>query len=537
MSKVFNDPIWGHIELSPLSIKVIDTPIFQRLRDLSQLGNVSAVFPAASNKRFEHSLGVAHLARSFIKKLRENQPSLGITDVDVLCVELAGLVHDLGHGPYSHMFDGIVLPQLGAPNYFCHEHASVQLFDLLIREYKLEGAFARYGLGEREIQLVKELILGDEEESVGIENFKWIGPSPKKAFMFDIVANKRNGVDVDKMDYFFRDAHLLNIPVSFDAMRLMRFARVYMVKREDSSASDVSPGEAATEICFHKKESWNVFEFFHSRYSLYKRAYLHKVSTGIDMMIAESLCLANDYITVPGKDGKATKMSECWCDMHAYWRFTEYITRQIYHSCDPNLAASRAYIERILRRDIFVCVSEYILDDTEASRQIKSGTVLAGLRAVRDAFDPSDEQYEAVQRVRHEDIFAAVIKMGWGSNGNPVDRVAFYLPEKSSSSSSSSTQDSARSQSSGGGGVSGSQASEAELETVDVGVVERDHLSRLLPTRYEERVVRMYASRKELVEGCSAIFRRWVESAVGKAPPSPLSPMSKRRRTGSHDDD
>lgn len=65
---IFNDPIHGHYELSPLSIKIIDTPQFQRLRDISQLGPTYYVFPGASSKRFEHCLGVAHLSRVFIRK-------------------------------------------------------------------------------------------------------------------------------------------------------------------------------------------------------------------------------------------------------------------------------------------------------------------------------------------------------------------------------------------------------------------------------------------------------------------------------------
>jgi HD superfamily phosphohydrolase len=94
--KIFNDAIHGHFELSALSVKVMDTPQYQRLRDLSQLGGVYYVYPAAASKRFEHSLGVAHLARTFVQSLRQEQPELDITDADVLCIEIAGLCHDLG---------------------------------------------------------------------------------------------------------------------------------------------------------------------------------------------------------------------------------------------------------------------------------------------------------------------------------------------------------------------------------------------------------------------------------------------------------
>ncbi|WAR11710.1 SAMH1-like protein, partial [Mya arenaria] len=88
--KVVNDPIHGHIKLHPLCVAIIDTPEFQRLRSIKQLGNGYFVYPGASHNRFEHSLG----------------------NTDILCVEIAGLCHDLGHGPFSHLFDGIFIPMV-----------------------------------------------------------------------------------------------------------------------------------------------------------------------------------------------------------------------------------------------------------------------------------------------------------------------------------------------------------------------------------------------------------------------------------------
>ncbi|XP_039460261.1 deoxynucleoside triphosphate triphosphohydrolase SAMHD1-like [Oreochromis aureus] len=122
MAKVFNDPIHGHIELHPLLVKIIDTPQFQRLRKIKQLGGGYYVFPGASHNRFEHSVGVGHLAGELVKALRakqleelEQEPSTDseslINDRDVLCVQIAGLCHDLGHGPFSHVFDGMFNPQ------------------------------------------------------------------------------------------------------------------------------------------------------------------------------------------------------------------------------------------------------------------------------------------------------------------------------------------------------------------------------------------------------------------------------------------
>ena len=91
------------IEVSALCVKIIDTPEFNRLRDVSQLGAVQFVWPGACHKRFDHSIGVSHLAKKFARKFQFSQPELNITDEDVLCVEIAGLIHDLGHGTSPHL--------------------------------------------------------------------------------------------------------------------------------------------------------------------------------------------------------------------------------------------------------------------------------------------------------------------------------------------------------------------------------------------------------------------------------------------------
>lgn len=111
-TKVFNDSVHGHIELHPLLIKIIDTPEFQRLRFIKQLGMCHFVYPGAVHSRFEHSLGVSYLAGQLTRSLQSKQKELNITDEDILCVEIAGLCHDLGHGPFSHLFDDLFLKKV-----------------------------------------------------------------------------------------------------------------------------------------------------------------------------------------------------------------------------------------------------------------------------------------------------------------------------------------------------------------------------------------------------------------------------------------
>jgi HD superfamily phosphohydrolase len=114
--------IHGQIELPLALFSLIDTPLFQRLRNLKQCGLVYYVFPGTSHNRFEHSIGVAHLAGLMITHLQKQQPELQITPREVLCVQVAGLLHDIGHGPFSHTFEKVAKG-------FRHEQQTLRLTD------------------------------------------------------------------------------------------------------------------------------------------------------------------------------------------------------------------------------------------------------------------------------------------------------------------------------------------------------------------------------------------------------------------------
>lgn len=156
---IFNDPIHQSIQLDELTVRIIDTPQFQRLGKLKQLGTCSFVFRGATHTRFEHSIGVAYLSEKFVKHLQDNQPELNITRSDVLCVKIAGLCHDLGHGPFSHVFDGVFLSSM--KKNWKHEQGSVNMLRYLLKinEIPVEN----YGLTSQDLLFIEEIILGVKE--------------------------------------------------------------------------------------------------------------------------------------------------------------------------------------------------------------------------------------------------------------------------------------------------------------------------------------------------------------------------------------
>ncbi|XP_054483087.1 deoxynucleoside triphosphate triphosphohydrolase SAMHD1-like, partial [Anoplopoma fimbria] len=329
--KVFNDPIHGTVELHPLLVKMIDTPQFQRLRYIKQLGGVYFVYPGASHNRFEHSIGVAYLAGELAKALKTRQPELDINDRDVLCVQIAGLCHDLGHGPFSHLFEKFIR-QARPEKKWKHEEASVKLFKHMVKSHELKKEMRRYGLQlSDDMDFIKELITG--EARVFTHEAR-----PDKPFLYEIVANKRNGIDVDKFDYLARDAYHLGIKSSFDHLRFIKFARVCEV-------------DGQMQICMRDKEVNNMYDLFHLRYSLHSRACQHKVSNIIEIMITEAFLKADKHIQIEGSGGKMFTLSTAIDDMKAYTKLTDHVYEKILYSTKEELKkAELAEAKQILSR-------------------------------------------------------------------------------------------------------------------------------------------------------------------------------------------
>uniref|UniRef100_A0A8C9U3Z4 SAM domain and HD domain 1 n=1 Tax=Scleropages formosus TaxID=113540 RepID=A0A8C9U3Z4_SCLFO len=338
--KVFNDPVHGHIELHPLLVCIIDTPQFQRLRHIKQLGGGYFVYPSAAHNRFEHSIGVGHLAGLLVRALRERQPELQIDHRDMLCVQIAGLCHDLGHGPFSHVFEGMFMPKARPDFRWKHEMTSVEMFDHLIKANGLETVMEEHGLVlPQDLVFIKEQIGGDLDTPPSLSRPK------EKWFLYEIVANKRNGIDVDKWDYFARDCYHLGIQNNFDYRRFLKFVRVCEV------------GETKL-ICTRDKEAGSLYNMFHIRHHLYCTAYKHKVTFIIEHMITEALLKADPHIQIEGSGGKMFTISTAIDDMEAYTKLTDHIFEEILHSSSAELQESRTILQNIVRRKLHKCVGE-----------------------------------------------------------------------------------------------------------------------------------------------------------------------------------
>ncbi len=285
------DNIHGYISIDPIARQIIDTPEFQRLRRIHQTGALFLVFPTANHCRFEHSVGTYNLAKKFIINLKIKQPELQITDQLVLLVSLAGLCHDLGHMFYSHLFDDLFLKKL--ENYsdlgenVHHENRSKLLLRHIIKKYNIE-------LNNDDISVICDLIdpynsnydNWKEEFKVG----KWI---------FQIVSNPINNIDVDKFDYIDRDNRATGLKLNFEYGRLISQARVFN----------------KNDIHYPKQVKDDIFHMFFVRYRLHRQIYNHKTVKAIELLLVKALNelektdKISTYINDPEK---MIKLTDCY---------------------------------------------------------------------------------------------------------------------------------------------------------------------------------------------------------------------------------
>lgn len=256
-----NDIVHHGISIPPAVQVVLDTPPVQRLVNLKQLGCAYNAYPCATHTRKEHSLGVMELAGKVGTLIQEKQPALNVTDKDVLCLRIAGLCHDLGHGPNSHVYEtflkavyknemdhpeqyenrndrfkeeehGLEMPHL--PEKYEHEGTSLMMIDAALASVGLEIDWTKpdeplkqIGNGtdrekfgvvsqkneydpftSRDWIFIKECVMGSplDERDAPTTQHTFFGRTSDKEFLYDIVSNRHNGLDVDKIDYYDRDS-------------------------------------------------------------------------------------------------------------------------------------------------------------------------------------------------------------------------------------------------------------------------------------------------------------------------------------------
>ena len=372
--KIFEDPIHGYIKINANALQFIDTRQFQRLRYLKQLGTLSYIFHSANHTRFEHSIGVGYLSGNLLLNLKKDQPELEITNKYINIVQLSGLLHDIGHGPFSHIFDSEFIPLVYPNSNYKHEQMSNQMIEYLINDNYID-------IDQSDINLIKNIIDGPKNINNRLNN---------NNYLYEIVANSTNCIDVDKFDYLSRDMYYL-----FGSEKSYNFNRIFKYNRIIDNT-----------ICYNSKITFDIYNLFQQRYLMHKQIYNHKTGKGIEYMICDILLKANNKL----------KIAECIYNPEEFINLTDDILNTIKISKDPGLQESKDIITRLEKRDIYKYIEEFIVPN-ELTDKIKTINPL-------DIISSNSELHNLITI---DDIIIFDKKMNYNLNDkNPVDNVYFY---------------------------------------------------------------------------------------------------------------
>lgn len=338
-----HDPVHDSFYLPQNFWKIIDKPEFQRLRGIKQNGNTCYVYIGAEHTRFSHCLGVSHLCLEFAKTIQRDNPTM-LTDKHVQLLGVAGLVHDLGHCAYSHLYDGCIVPKFEPGSDFSHERASYQIFVMMCTKY--QDLKEIYSI--EDIQTVGKLIFGSKNSIPAKYNIKWSVWDETHPFYYEILSNKRTGIDVDKFDYIKRDSHFTGVKTTFESKRLINFYYIDKVL-------DRCSGQTKYYLEYQPKVKEIIEVMWQSRNDLHRRVYQHRVVKCIDLMMAEIIILCgHQYIP-----GTQTLLCNAHHDMESYCKITDSMIRYMV----LNVPEAKAIINAIDNRNLWKTLA--IIDSNE----------------------------------------------------------------------------------------------------------------------------------------------------------------------------
>ena len=365
------DYVHGLMPIDSFYFKFIDTPHFQRLRELYQLTTSQFVFPCANHRRFEHSLGTFFLAQKYMKAIQENQ-KISIETNLFNTISLTALCHNIGYSPYSESFE-MFCKEKNIP--FNHNEMAVKVLDNLLDTFSIDPNADE--TQSFDVDLLHRLLLKKERSSHYYEGF---------------ICNTKNGIDADIFDSLKRDIYKYGFPQqSFEYQILMNNAFV-----------------VDDEICFREQDAYSIYDLYKMNFIMSKKFYLHRVAKSIDLMIKDIFLESDEYF----------KYNSILDDVSEFIDFNDNIIELIAKNKSPKLEKAKKIIDRIYHRDFYAFAGEYDSSNLKESFDVFNEETLLN-------YTSSDET-----KLSREDIKVFKIKLNLGIDENdPIDYVSFYNNE------------------------------------------------------------------------------------------------------------
>lgn len=240
--KIINDPVFGFIKIKRgLLYDIVQHPLFQRLNRINQLGLASVVYPGARHTRFQHSLGAFYLMTEAVKSLSEK--GVYIFDSEAEAVLAAILMHDIGHGPFSHVLENTLIHGVS------HEDISLMMMEQINRDLKGQLALA--------ISIFKD-------------------EYPNKIF-HQLISSQ---LDMDRLDYLRRDSFYTGVTEgNIGSARIIKMLNV----KDD-------------RLVVEAKGIYSIENYLTTRRLMYWQVYLHKTAVGYEKVLVNALTRARDLM-------------------------------------------------------------------------------------------------------------------------------------------------------------------------------------------------------------------------------------------------
>ncbi|KAH9773305.1 HD domain-containing protein [Citrus sinensis] len=363
-SKHVHDNVHGNIYLDPVFwlCNSLTLKSFRgKLRDLKQLGLSHLVYPGAVHSRFEHSLGVYWLAGTAVQTLKDYQGlELDIDDIDIQTVKLAGLLHDVGHGPFSHMFEREFLPRVLSGSNCDHMQFSVPKTLLGTLVEIILDAMTHEDMSLKMI----DYIVDQHYIDIDSGRLNRVKSAKEKQFLYDIVANGRNGIDVDKL---------------METMRVM-----------------------GDEICYRAKDYLTVYKLFSARADLHRTVYTHAKVKAIELMLVDALLEANEHLGISSSIQQPAE----------FWKLDDTIINAILADPRPELKKARDIILRVRRRQLYQFCNEYSVP--KAKQEHFKGITAQDIVCSQKAGEVT---------LKEEDVIVSIVKIDLTrGKKNPLER-------------------------------------------------------------------------------------------------------------------
>lgn len=281
--KVINDPVFGFIKIPRgLLLQIIQHPLFQRLTRIKQLGLSSMVFPGAQHTRFQHSLGAFHLMSEALLTLQQKGIFIFDSEAEAVCAAI--LMHDIGHGPFSHVLEHTLVSGIS------HEEISLMMMEEINRD-----------------------IGGQLNLAIAI--FKGEHPKP---FLHQLISSQ---LDMDRLDYLRRDSFFTGVHEgNIGSARIIKMLDV-----------------VDNQLCIDHKGIYSIENYLTARRLMYWQVYLHKTTVGAERLLINTLRRAKDLVKA-GTDVFAPPALKHFLtnDIDQEWFANDAATLKYYSQLDDN---------------------------------------------------------------------------------------------------------------------------------------------------------------------------------------------------------